>query len=245
MLLALLRTLWRLSYQEVHDWLSAWPGLALACGLPLGAAGRPRVPSKAQQSKRQRAAGAPASEIRFVLLIRASLWMGPTSAQDLTVDSAPICYHTGMELILFTGLQAAGKSTFYRERFAGTHTLVSKDMLRNNPRPEGRQEQLIAEALAAGRSVVVDNTNPTPEVRAPLIALGRRYGATIVGYSFVSTAGESLARNRQRQGKARVPDVAIFATRKRLVPPSYAEGFDQLYAVRIAEGGRFAVAPWT
>jgi len=90
LLLALLRTLWRLSYQEVHDWLSAWPGLALACGLPLGAAGRPRVPSKAQQSKRQRAAGAPASEIRFVLLIRASLWMGPTSAQDLTVDSAPI-----------------------------------------------------------------------------------------------------------------------------------------------------------
>jgi len=159
--------------------------------------------------------------------------------------AAPICYHTGMELILFTGLQAAGKSTFYRERFAGTHTLVSKDVLRNNPRPERRQEQLIAEALAAGRSVVVDNTNPTPEVRAPLIALGRRYGATIVGYSFVSTAGESLARNRQRQGKARVPDVAIFATRKRLVPPSYAEGFDQLYAVRIAEGGRFAVAPWT
>jgi hypothetical protein len=41
-----------------------------------------------------------------------------------------------------------------------------------------------------------------------------------------------------------VPDVAIFATRKRLVPPSYAEGFDQLYAVHIADGGRFAVAPW-
>jgi predicted kinase len=86
-------------------------------------------------------------------------------------------------------LQAAGKSTFYRERFAGTHTLVSKDVLRNNPQPERRQQQLIAEALAAGRSVVVDNTNPTPEVRAPLIALGRQYGATVVGYSFASTAG--------------------------------------------------------
>jgi hypothetical protein len=36
LLLALLRTLWRLSYQEVHDWLCAWPALALACGLPLG-----------------------------------------------------------------------------------------------------------------------------------------------------------------------------------------------------------------
>src|SRR5260370_39052324 len=36
LLLALLRTLWRLSYQAVHDWLCAWPPLPLACGLPLG-----------------------------------------------------------------------------------------------------------------------------------------------------------------------------------------------------------------
>src|SRR5262249_150004 len=32
LLLALLRTLWRLSYQDLHDWLVAWPALALACG---------------------------------------------------------------------------------------------------------------------------------------------------------------------------------------------------------------------
>jgi hypothetical protein len=36
LLLALLRTLWRLSYRETHDWLVAWPALAMACGLPLG-----------------------------------------------------------------------------------------------------------------------------------------------------------------------------------------------------------------
>ena len=56
LLLALLRTLWRLSYQDVHVWLCAWPALAVACGLPLGTDGLPRVPSKAQQSKRLRAA---------------------------------------------------------------------------------------------------------------------------------------------------------------------------------------------
>jgi hypothetical protein len=39
-LLALLRTLWRLCYREVHDWLVAWPALALACRLPLDPAGR-------------------------------------------------------------------------------------------------------------------------------------------------------------------------------------------------------------
>src|SRR5437879_1841801 len=36
LLISLLRTLWRLSYQETHDWLRDWPALALACGLPLG-----------------------------------------------------------------------------------------------------------------------------------------------------------------------------------------------------------------
>jgi hypothetical protein len=34
LLIALLRTLWRLSYQDMHDWLVAWPALAEACGLP-------------------------------------------------------------------------------------------------------------------------------------------------------------------------------------------------------------------
>jgi transposase len=90
LLLALLRTLWRLSYQEVHDWLCAWPALALACGLPQGTDGQARVPSKAQQSKRLRAAGAPASELLFVLLVRAGLWMGVSQARDLIIDSAPI-----------------------------------------------------------------------------------------------------------------------------------------------------------
>jgi hypothetical protein len=90
LLLALLRTLWRLSYQEVHDWLVAWPALTLACGFLLGTDGRVRAPSKAQQSKRLRAAGAPSSELLFMLLVRAGLWMRLTSGRDLIIDSAPI-----------------------------------------------------------------------------------------------------------------------------------------------------------
>ncbi len=90
LLLALLRTLWRLSYQELHDWLVAWPALALACGLPPGVDGWPRVPSKAQQSTRLRTAGAPAGEMLFVLLVRAGRWWGLTRTRDLIIDSAPI-----------------------------------------------------------------------------------------------------------------------------------------------------------
>ncbi|HEX9414008.1 MAG TPA: hypothetical protein VF916_10940, partial [Ktedonobacterales bacterium] len=42
-LLALVRTLWRLSYQDLHDWLVAWPALACACGLPAGCLLTPTV----------------------------------------------------------------------------------------------------------------------------------------------------------------------------------------------------------
>lgn len=45
LLIALLRPLWRLSSQDMHDWLRAWPDLALACGLPLGKDDRPRIPT--------------------------------------------------------------------------------------------------------------------------------------------------------------------------------------------------------
>src|SRR5947209_13759334 len=58
LLVALLRTLWRLSYQDMHDWLKAWPALALACGLPLNQQGCPHIPSPSQQCKRLRTAGA-------------------------------------------------------------------------------------------------------------------------------------------------------------------------------------------
>jgi hypothetical protein len=97
--------------------------------------------------------------------------------------------------------------------------------------------------------VVVDNINPTPADRAPLIAIGRARGAEVVGYYFAGSVAESLARNRLRTGRQRVPEVAIFAAAKRLQPPTLAEGFDRLYRVRAAaeapEAGeaRFEVRP--
>ena len=143
-----------------------------------------------------------------------------------------------MECVILIGLPASGKSTFFRERFAGTHDHVSKDLLKNNRRPQRRQEQLIAESLASGRSVVVDNTNPSVAVRAAIIAVARTHGADVVGYFFPTEAADALRRNRARQGRERVPDVAIFTARKRLELPAIEEGFDRLYTVRLNEAER-------
>src|SRR5215213_1459202 len=90
LLIALLRTLWRLSYQDMHDWLRDWPDLALACGLPRGDDGRPRAPSPSQQCKRAQAAGAPPYEMLFVVAVRAALAAGLSRGRDLIIDSAPI-----------------------------------------------------------------------------------------------------------------------------------------------------------
>ena len=149
-----------------------------------------------------------------------------------------------MQLVIFIGLQASGKSTFFRTYFAATHDLVSKDLFRNNKNPARRQTQLIEDALKAGRSVVVDNTNPTVEDRASLIQQGLMYDAEIIGYYFKSQVKHCLERNKQRSGKALVPDVAIYTTLKRLIKPDYAEGFYQLFYVQITENFEFKVRPW-
>jgi predicted kinase len=143
-----------------------------------------------------------------------------------------------MECVILIGLPASGKSTFYRERLAATHDRVSKDAMRNNRQPQRLQERLIAEALAAGRSVVVDNTNPRVTDRAPIIAIARRFGADVAGYFFPTEAQAALRRNRARQGRDRVPDVAIFVAKKRLESPTYAEGFDHLFTVTVKEETR-------
>jgi hypothetical protein len=90
LLLALLRTLWRLSYPDLHDWLVAWSSLAFACGLPADAQGRPWVPSASQQCRRSIYAGAPPSESLLVVLVRLARHLHLLSGRDLIVDSAPI-----------------------------------------------------------------------------------------------------------------------------------------------------------
>ena len=144
--------------------------------------------------------------------------------------------------MILVGLPGSGKTSFYRSRFAATYEHVSKDLLPSARDKAARQLVLVEQALGAGRSVVVDNTNPRVVDRAPLIAAARRHGARVVGYVLETTRGECLARNRQREGAARVPDVAVHVAASRMQPPTLEEGFDELLSVR-ASGGAFEVEP--
>ena len=132
------------------------------------------------------------------------------------------------------GLPGAGKSTVVAERYAATHAVVSKDHWPNARRREERQARVVAEALAEGRDVVVDNTNVSADLRAPLLALAAAYGARPVAVFVDTPLPECLARNAGRAGRAQVPVPAILGMYKRLTPPSVTEGFAEVEVVRPA-----------
>lgn len=146
-----------------------------------------------------------------------------------------------MEAIILTGIQGAGKTTFYLERFADTHRHISLDLLRTRT----RELQAVQECIAEGQPFVVDNTNPTAVDRARYIAPARAVGLRLISYYFDLPLKLCLTRNAARAGKQRIPIPALHATHKRLHPPTLDEGFDSLYVVRQDADGNVLVEPLT
>jgi predicted kinase len=146
----------------------------------------------------------------------------------------------GLQLMVLIGLQASGK-TLFTHRHLSAYVHISKDHWPNARHKAARQARAIDEALASGSSVAVDNTNPTPEDRRPLLEAARAHDADAIALVFRATVRKCLARNARRQGRARVPEVAIFATAKRLRPPTREEGFSCCYEVRLEPNGTFMI----
>jgi predicted kinase len=131
------------------------------------------------------------------------------------------------EVVLLIGLQACGKTTFYRSVLAATHALVSKDaMPRSARRKEARQQRELLALLAAGRDVCVDNTQPSAAERAGVIAAAGAAGARVVGHWWRPDLPLSLSRNAARA--APVPLVGLYAASARWEEPRLTEGFDEL-----------------
>jgi len=145
-----------------------------------------------------------------------------------------------MEAVIFIGLQASGKSTFYVRRFFGTHVRINMDMLKTKHR-----ERLLLDACLAGKqSFVIDKVNAAAPDRATYIQAAKAAGFQVVGYYLQSKLGDCLARNAARPEAERVPGMAIMGTYKRLQLPSLDEGFDRLHYVRTTSDGDFVVEEW-
>lgn len=141
--------------------------------------------------------------------------------------------------VIFIGLQASGKSTFYNRQFSDNYVHVNLDTLHTR----NKEAKLLEECFCGQKSFVVDNTNPTVEERKKYIQASQAHGYLIEGYFFQSVVRECMERNSLRSGKACVPARAIAYTSNRLELPSWEEGFHRLYYVSISNGD-FTVQPW-
>ncbi len=146
-----------------------------------------------------------------------------------------------MEAIVLIGLQASGKSTFYRERFFNTHIRINLDMLKTRH----REKQLIETCLQTKQPFVIDNTNPTKAERRKYIEAAKNAGFRVVGYYFQSQVEECERRNESRPGRRQVPLAGVLGTYKRLEIPTVDEGFDELSYVKIGMDNGFIVEEWT
>lgn len=136
-----------------------------------------------------------------------------------------------MQGLIFIGLQASGKSTFFLQHFYKTHLRLSMDMLRTRHR-----EKLLFEAcLSAKQPLVIDNTNPTQADRARYIPAFKAHQFEVMGYYFDVPFAECLERNALRTGNELIPEAGLKTVAKQMQLPSLEEGFERLYRVQLQQ----------
>jgi predicted kinase len=145
-----------------------------------------------------------------------------------------------MELLIFIGIQATGKSSFWRERFSDSHLRLNLDMLKTRH----REELIFKACLEAKAKCVIDNTNLTRTDRARYIVPARAIGFRIHGFFFESRIDDALQRNALRHAKACLPALALKSAIKTLQLPEFDEGFDTLSFIRITPENTFDCSPW-
>ena len=144
-----------------------------------------------------------------------------------------------MEAIIFIGIQATGKSSFYKERFLNTHGRISIDLLNTR----NKELKFLNTCFETHSAFVVDNTNPSAEERKKYIDLAKENRYTLKGYYFSSEIKKAMKRNNARMGKEKIPEAGIRSCYAKLEIPELSEGFDELYFVELTSDG-FKVSDW-
>lgn len=91
------------------------------------------------------------------------------------------------EAIIFIGIQACGKTTYYQS-FFGSYQHISLDALHTR----NKEHRLLKKCLDEALSFVVDNTNPTRADREKYITAAKNAGYKVVGCYFRSVRNMSL-----------------------------------------------------
>ena len=138
------------------------------------------------------------------------------------------------------GFPGSGKSSFYHEVFAPMrYEHVNQDKLGN----KGKCISTVETLLAAGRSVVVDNTNPGADTRAEYLAIAREHGVPVRCFWFGASRAlaQQLNRYREKTGSAHkpVPVQGYNYYDGKFVEPTAREGFTAVVRVETRPRLRF------
>ncbi|MBQ8758082.1 MAG: AAA family ATPase [Clostridia bacterium] len=130
-------------------------------------------------------------------------------------------------MVIMMGIQGSGKSEFTRRYLSENFVHISLDVVKTRT----RERSLINECLENKLNFVIDNTNPQRADRARYIPSASANSYRIVGFFMQSILDDCIERNNRREGKAKIPAVAIAGTSNKLEMPRLSEGFDELYFV--------------
>ncbi|KNC86338.1 hypothetical protein SARC_01498 [Sphaeroforma arctica JP610] len=133
------------------------------------------------------------------------------------------------EMVLNVGFPASGKTTFYNTHMKPMgYTHVNMDTIGTAK----KCLQVCRESLGAGKSVVIDNTNPTKATRQDYLAMAKEFGVPC--RCFLFSADKSLAihcntfRAVYKKTVDKLPMIALHTYAKRLEPPTTDEGFSKI-----------------
>ncbi|XP_002740993.1 uncharacterized protein F21D5.5-like [Saccoglossus kowalevskii] len=157
--------------------------------------------------------------------------LNPTKELKNAASRVPETYHTKkQEMIVMVGYPASGKSTFSRNYLVPhDYEIVNMDTLGT----QSKCKKLTNQVLEAGKSVVIDNTNPHKYIRKDYMDLAKAYGVPARCFWFQTSLElahhMNLYRQTQTRGKTRrVPDVAFNVFKMNFSEPELAEGFSEI-----------------
>ncbi|KAM9959170.1 hypothetical protein ACTFIR_000228 [Dictyostelium discoideum] len=172
-------------------------------------------------------------ESHFVLaggddIVNSLIPSAPTSGKSFESDSIVT---KDFEMVISVGYPAAGKSTFARKYFGTAgYTIINQDTLKD----KAQCLKAANAALAQGKSVVIDNTNPTKDVRAEYLALAKKYNAKARCLNFTTSFDLAMHLNYYRErkdGVKHIPSIGYFTFRKKYQEPNTSEGFVSVHQI--------------
>ena len=142
------------------------------------------------------------------------------------------------EMIVFVGAPGAGKSTFWSNHFSN-YVRVNNDTLKTKE----KCMKVAREALASGKSCVIDNTNPDKETRSRYTKIAKEFKVPVRCFYFDFEKAICMHNNKQRKLNTnrkhmskKVGDVIIHSFFKNMQKPTTDEGFSEVKRVNFVPG---------